>query len=248
MLVFVIALKSPKLSTSWKQVSQLFERTIKSICNQKCQDFQIVVACHEKPITEFHHPKIHYLEVDLPIPNNDTASKEGDKARKLLKGLAYAEKFSPSHVMIVDADDCISKHIVEHVKQNPDSPGWFVKKGYVYREGEKLVYLRSKAFSSLCGSGIIIKYGLHYQLFKGDYYDHKVTQLKDNINLEPLPFSGAMYIAQHGENLYLNNSRNSKQKSQLRSKGYIYVLRDLLQYRLLTGKIRKEFNLFDISS
>ncbi|NJO29572.1 MAG: glycosyltransferase family 2 protein [Richelia sp. SL_2_1] len=178
MLVFVIALKSPKISTSWEAVSNLFERCIKSICNQTYQDFQIVVVCHEKPKIEFHNSKIHYLEVNLPIPENNIQSRHLDKANKLLTGLAYSEKFSPSHVMIVDADDCISKHIVKYVIQNPHIPGWFINKGYVYREGSKFIYLRSKAFSSLCGSGIIIKYGLHLKLFKMVFTIIKLPVLK----------------------------------------------------------------------
>lgn len=247
MLVFVIALKSPKISTSWEIVSNLFERCIKSICNQTSQDFQIVVVCHEKPKIEFHHPKINYIEVDFPIPEKDIESRRLDKGHKLLKGLAYAEKFSPSHVMVVDADDCISKHIAEYVVKNPDCQGWFIKKGYVYQEGSRLVYLRNKAFSSLCGSGIIVKYGLHLQLFKNDIYDHQMTKLENNMDLEPLPFAGGVYITQNGENIYLNKSRSTLLKERLKSKGYIYYLRDLLQYKLLTKKIRQEFGLYNIN-
>lgn len=248
MLVFVIALKSQKISTSWQIVSSLFERCVRSICNQTSQDFQIVVVCHEKPNIKFNHPKIDYIEVDFPIPEGDIISKRLDKGHKLLKGLAYAEKFSPSHVMIVDADDCISKHIAEYAIENPDSQGWFIKKGYVYKEGSRFVYLRSKAFSSLCGSGVIIKYGLHPQLFKNDIYDHQITHLENNINLEPLPFTGGVYITENNENIYLTNSKSSQLKAQIKSKGYIHYLRDVLQYRLLTENIRKEFGLFDISS
>ena len=245
MLVFIIALKSPKVSSSWEVVSQLFERTIKSICNQTCQNFEIVVVCHEKPQIEFHNPKIHYIEVDLPIPGKDSASREADKANKLLTGLAYAKKFNPSHAMIVDADDCVSKHIAKYVNQNPHSHGWYIKKGYVYSPGNKFIYLRNKAFSSLCGSGIIIKYGLHDQLFKNEYYDHKITRLKNNINLEPLPFIGAVYITQNGENIYLTHSRHSQSRAQLKKKGYIHYLRDLLQYRFLNKRNLTDFCLAD---
>src|SRR5689334_19347682 len=104
MLVFVIPLKSPQVSKSWERVSKLFERCIKSVCNQTSTDFHAVVVCNEKPKIEFTHPNITYLTVDFPNPNEKTLVSQGDtdKGRKILKGLIYAQEFSPTHTMAVD--------------------------------------------------------------------------------------------------------------------------------------------------
>ena len=156
MLLFVIPLRSPKVSKSWELVCKLLERTLKSECNQTSPDFRVIVVCHEKPQIEFNHPNVTYLEVDFPVPAQDYKSKSLDKGRKILWGLFHGRQFNPSHTMIVDADDCVSKNIAELVNQNPQSNGWFVNQGYVYQTGSKFIYLRRKAFNKLCGTSNIV--------------------------------------------------------------------------------------------
>jgi len=90
MLVFIIPLKSPQAAKSWSQVSKLFERCVKSICNQTSPDFRVLVVC-EKPDIKFSHPHILYLEVNLPIPQPTKIENEIRK-KKLLMGLAHARK------------------------------------------------------------------------------------------------------------------------------------------------------------
>lgn len=68
MLVFIIPIKSARVSSSWELVSKLFERTIKSVCNQTIPDFRVIIVCHEKPNIKFEHSNVTYIEVDFPIP------------------------------------------------------------------------------------------------------------------------------------------------------------------------------------
>ncbi|MDP5337012.1 MAG: hypothetical protein NWQ28_00360 [Nodularia sp. (in: cyanobacteria)] len=184
------------------------------------------------------------MEVDFTPPASDINSKRLDRGKRLLTGLAYAEKFAPSHIMIVDADDCVSSHLAEFVSQNQDGNGWFIDKGYIYRENSKFIYFRSKAFSQLCGSGVIVKYSNNFDyLFVNDIYDHKIKCLGDGNLLEPLPFIGAVYIIDNGENVYLNSEKLNYLKETLKQKGLIFYLRNFLQYRWLTKSIRNQFNL-----
>ncbi|HEY9299948.1 MAG TPA: glycosyltransferase family A protein [Phormidium sp.] len=78
MIVFVIPLRSQQSSNSWERVLKLFQRCIKSICNQTSPDFRVIFVCHKNQNIELNHPHITYIEVDLlpPDPALKTAAME----------------------------------------------------------------------------------------------------------------------------------------------------------------------------
>lgn len=254
MLVFVIPVKSLQVSKSWNRLSKLFERCIKSVCNQTSPDFRVIVVCHEKPNTQFHHPHIQYIEVDFPPPNLDSASfgqargsGDVDKAQKILTGLAYADKFQPSHIMVVDADDCVSKHLAEFINQNSQADGWYLQKGYIYEEGKNFIYLNLKNFNQSCGSSIIIKYSLYNLLFsERSYYDHNTHVLQNGIQLKPLPFPGAIYSIKNEENQFMKREQTKQLKKKEGS--LLFFIRKAIKYRpiILTKAIRNDFALYSI--
>ncbi|MEH2382129.1 MAG: glycosyltransferase family 2 protein [Nostoc sp.] len=222
MLVFVILLKSQQVSNSWERVTQLFERCLKSICNQTSPDFHAIVVCHEQPKIEFNHPQITYITVDFPPPNepNPIARGETDKGRKILKGLMHARQFSPTHTMAVDADDCISKNLAAFIQQHPNSNGWFIDKGYKYKEGSQYIYIKRKNFYRICNTSNIIRYDLNFLPENAEYnrgygyykyyIDHGKVRgvLENKANpIEPLPFPGAVYIVETGENLFYGSMK-----------------------------------------
>lgn len=106
MLVFTIPLKSAQVSKYWKHVSNLFERCIRSVCNQTLTNFRVLVVCYEEPQTEFTNPCITYVDVEFPVLGLNLRSKRVDKHCMTLVGLKYAQRFEQSHTMHVDADDC----------------------------------------------------------------------------------------------------------------------------------------------
>src|SRR5690606_9193871 len=112
------------------------------------------------------HPNLEFIHVDFepPLLNPDTKDKhdglkEEDKARKILAGLDYIKKYDQDYVMVTDADDCISNKIVAYVDEHTseDTSGWYFKKGYIYREGDKFISLNKENFNTLCGTCIIVK-------------------------------------------------------------------------------------------
>jgi hypothetical protein len=245
MLVFIIPLKSSRVSTSWTRVSQLFERCLKSVCNQTSPNFRVIVVCHEKPDIQFSHPQVEYLEVDFPLPGANQRSKRVDRGRKLLTGLAHATQFNPCHIMAVDADDCVNQYLAEFVERNSQGDGWFIDKGYIYREGQKLIYWRRKDFSQVCGTGIVIKSNLFPLLFKDDIYQHKITVLPNGTPLESLPLIGAIYSV-NGENFYRNDEKVEQLKKENPHKGFLPWLKEIIRLRWLTASIRNEFGLSNI--
>ena len=257
MLVFIIPVKSRAISPDWSLFSRLFERCLRSVCNQTSPNFKVVVVCNEKPQTTFGSSHVEYLMVDFPPPGSEKVSlligiqspKEADKAKKILAGLTYAKKFNPSHTMVVDADDCISKNIAEFVEQNPDGDGWYIKKGYVYKEGKKYIYLNVKNFNHLCGTSIIIKYYLaKYLINDGKHYDHCATYLNNDIRLKPLPFTGAIYSIENRENYRMTVEAVKELKNNIFQNRISFLLEKISKYRiyLLSNSIRQQFGLYKL--
>ena len=219
MIVFIIPLKSAQLSKSWSRVSKLFERTLRSICNQTSPDFRVIIVCHEKPTVNFNHPHVTYIEVDFPVPawqqtgnpQKDYADIRRDKSRKIWTGLIHVRSLNPSHVMFVDADDCISKRIAEFVSQNPHHNGWFISRGYEYQDGSKIIYHKKNNFYKKCGTSHIIRYDLllhdsiKFDNITYDYLRHRnIKEMLDEQgkSLDLLPFDGAVYITENQENIW----------------------------------------------
>jgi hypothetical protein len=268
MLVFITPLKSASVAESWQKVSQLFERCIRSLCSQTSSHFKVVVVCHEEPLVRFSHPNVEYLRVDFPAPRPGVFDdKLVDKAQKLLLGLHYAQKFQPSHVMLVDADDCVNKNLAEFVAQHPNSNGWFVHSGYEYKEGSRFIYLHAKNFYLKCGTSSILKYDaydlpeisdgskpLGKEAFKYliSHRNIRTSMAKRNMPVEALPFPGAIYNIFNGENIYYQkNLSNPQNPRKAHNSDNVLVrhakqLAKVLTSRPLTGAIREEFGLYNI--
>jgi hypothetical protein len=266
MLVFIIPIKSKKLSQSWKTVSSLFERCVKSICNQTTNNFQVIVVCNEKPEIEFTHPQITYIERDFPMIDTEWRTKELDRTRKIITGLIHAQTFKqPSHIMFVDADDCVSNRLADFVAGNPQSNGWYFKKGYMYQDGSKNIRIMRKGFHEYCGTSNIIRYDLfdlptnfdeneclkeradENKYIKNifDSYRHRDiagTLAGKGANIAPLPFPGGVYI-RNNENIYFGVDDQGR---KLSLKSRLLRMKAVLDSRWMTKSLRNEFGLYDI--
>ncbi len=247
MLVFVVPLKSPQASKSWQLVTQLFERCVKSLCNQTSPNYRVIVVCNERPRIKFHHPNITYIEVNFPPANESDPISIGhtDKGRKILKGLIHAQAFSPSHTMAVDADDCVSKHLAEFVHKNQNGHGWFINKGYKYQNGSDIIYIKRSHFYKMCGTCNILKYDLNqlpenpeynrgygYYKFYIDHEKVRETLTQKGTPIKPLPFPGAVYIVATGENLYYGSTK---------------LTFNILNRKFLNPSIQEEFGLHPLN-
>jgi hypothetical protein len=265
MLIFIIPVKSREITNSWELLSRLLERTLKSVCNQTFPDFQAVVVCNQKPNIQFTHSNIHYVEVDFPPPRPiiqdresmvgydyiyslDIANQNADKSRKILTGIDFASRFKPSHIMVVDADDCVSCRLAEFVHRNPRHDGWVMRKGYMYREGSNILYVNIKRFNHVSGTSVIIKNELHQALFENpELYFCSFDNLP-GINMQTLPFIGALYSMLNGENILMSNQTFTRMQGQILS-SIPALVQKFFRYRIrfLNQSIVKEFGLYDVS-
>ena len=262
MFTFIVPVKSAKLASDWPAFSRLFERTLKSICNQKSQNFRVIVACHELPEVQYQNEKVEYLQVSFPPPtlveddwDKNRELKEGDKANKILAAHEKAMTYNPDFIMVVDADDLISNRIVSFTEsQKKDTPGWYIKKGYYYREGAPYLFLNKKTFNNLCGSCIIIRPDLFPLLIIKEpwlYYYHELKEVGDGTELVPLPFAGALYSMANGENHFMSVQHAKKliNKPKIANGKFLLSLwHKFLKYRIrpLTGSFKKSFSFYQV--
>jgi hypothetical protein len=263
MLVFIVPVKSKKTAKSWTELSKLFDRTLRSVCNQTSQDFKVIVVCNEKPITTFEHPNVEYLLVDFPSPGADYGAKIDDRSKRVVAGIFAAKHLQPSHIMSVDADDCISKHIAEFVNQNQEKNGWFVDQGYEYDEGSANIFLKKEGFYRICGTCNIVNYQLlklptqmlpydqltGYDRFISGHSLAKGDLAEQGTPLEPLPFPGSVYVRdQIGESVTIQESFIAKWRRNPKEilRGLKKLLTAPFSQKKLTKEIQEEFGLYSI--
>jgi hypothetical protein len=264
MLVFIVPVKSKKTAKSWTELSKLFDRCLRSVCNQTSQDFKVIVVCNEKPITTFEHPNVEYLIVDFPPPGSDYGAKGDDRAKRVYVGLFAIKDLQPSHVMSVDSDDCVSKHITEFVNQNPDPNGWYIEQGYEYDEGSSTIAVKKEGIYRICGTCNIINYRLfkvpsqilpYDQLTGFDRFlnGHALarTDLAERGNhLQPLPFPAVVYVRDNkGESISMQEPFITKWKRNPKEalRGLKKRLTAPFSQKKITPEIQEEFGLYPLN-
>ncbi|KKJ00463.1 hypothetical protein [Prochlorothrix hollandica] len=230
MLVFIIPVKSATVAKDWGSTCRLFQRTLRSTCQQRSPAFRTIVVCNEHPAPQFHHPQVEFLTVDFVPPAKETnpiARGLTDKGRKVLKGLIHARDTAeptdpPTHAMIVDSDDCVSQRLAGLVQQQPDREGWYLHQGYKYREGDRVLYLKRRNFYRMSGTANIVAFhrlqlpaipeynrGYGYYKFYVDHQKVRAMMADRGTPMDSLPFPGAVYVLATGDNMSGNEDNLS---------------------------------------
>ena len=214
MLIFIVPLRSPKTCSNWADVSNLCNSTLRSLLRQTSPNFQIILCCNELPLNFQPHAQIFPIVEDFLIP---TTWLEGisDIHNKVKRSMIEARQFGASFIMRVDADDLVSKHLVEYTDKHQNSDGWYLRWGYIYPIGEDYIYLRPK-FTAISGSSNILKceviefpesMGTPKQDWLEPVWQHlNVNKLliPYHKQLAPLPFPGVIFRT-HADNMSGSN-------------------------------------------
>lgn len=264
MLSFIVPVKSARVSADWEKFSSLVERTLRSVCNQKDSDYRVIVACHEKPIVNYQNEKIIYLEAEFPIPDLidgqkdlNTQKKEHDKSQKIHLGLDKAKELGTDYVMVVDSDDLISNKIAGFVNTSGGTHGgWYVNKGYFFKESSSFMVKNKKTFNQLCGTSIAIKPEYVGQLFdtkENGYllFKHHIMELDNNVPMDAFPFAAAVYSMMNGENHYFTVDyaiSQNKPKSIFSISELKRLFGKVFRYNfvLIHPVLKKEFGLYKV--
>lgn len=234
MFYFAIPLRSKKSSKNWMQVEKLFNDTIRSIYNQTNKNFKIIVACHDVPRMSVDiDERLEFITVDFPTPST-TNEQMTDKGYKKIYAMKRIKELGAGYVMFLDADDLVSNRLVDFTYSNNDKLGWLIDKGYKYDQASNKIKKTSN-FHKLCGSSSILKYtpedlpdevkfpGYGEKTIKKHIFQYPHAEVVDvyqnskNCRINSLPFEGAIYITNNGENHSASN-QNFKTKIKKRVK------------------------------
>ena len=250
MLVFIVPLQAPEASKDWCRVSALAMRCLTSVFNQQTSDFHALLVCNTPPEGCSDHPHLTIVRRDFPLPDSRPESRMADKWLKVRAGLVAARQFTPCHLMVVDADDCVSPRLAGFAGENPNANGWYFDRGYMHDEGSPLIYLRPHGFDGVCGTSNVVRVELadlpvdeaggrdDNHILRGGHTKIRSEMKELGRPLSPLPFVGAVYNLATGENhtgFSLAGWRSKK-----------VLLQKLIRYRILTRSVRREFNLVEI--
>ncbi len=250
MLTFIMPLKSPAICRDWSYVSRLAERSLKSVCRQTHGAFQLLLVCHRRPETDFAHPALTVIEEEFDVPGPSREERMADKGRKIWRGLVAARANLPGYIMLVDADDCVSRRLAGFVAAHPETAGWFFEIGYLHDQGSRWV-LRKREFHLLCGTSHILRCqpwdlpsNVHenecdYWVASHGHHEMAAFMRSRGTPLTHLPFCGAVYNTATSESYSGMALRNWHSRRIL--------LYKMLNYRLLTRSIRDEYGLYPVA-
>jgi hypothetical protein len=253
MLCFIMALKSPAASANWSVVERLFEQTLISVCSQTDSDFRVIVVCNQVPrLQSPPHASVQFLVRDLPVPTKKTTML--DKWAKLAHGVVAAGELAPDFVMLMDADDLVSNQLSAFANRNRQSNGWIFKTGYHWSYGSRFARL-SNDFN--CGTNAIVnsryirfpktvdeRSRLDCIILKNGHTTIEAAMRQQGTPLDPLPFPGAIWVKDHGDNwttLTFDASPPKRFRSHVRAA--LNNLSNISQQRFITTSLRREFGL-----
>lgn len=234
MITFIVPLRSPLATNNWELTSELCNGTLLSMVRQTSQSFRTLVVCNEPPLRMISNKNIIPIVDDFPVPS-DRKEMMDDKALKISRGFSELQNIRTDHVMIVDADDRLSKHLVEYVADKKSVTGWYFSSGYVYPLKSRFIF-RQTDFHLRCGTSHVIQYRYHNNILRSGGHHKLEMFMRDNgCPLEDLPFAGACYVTDTGQ--------NCSNVSMLRWQGKLHYINKIRNVKYLSKGIKDEFSL-----
>lgn len=249
MFCFIMALKSKQVSSNWDLDCRLLSGTLSSILNQQSTEHRTVVVCHERPdVPDELLKNVEFIDADWePPPKSDYTLGMRDKWKKLGLGLVHVGRSPPEFVMLMDADDLVSKFLVSYCLEKRKEHGFVIKRGYNYVNGSNWI-LCTNQFN--CGTNAVIgtrHFNFPLSLDEREQekclilrFGHTIIESKmaaSGTPLSPVPFHAGIYLLHSGNASLLEQCRRSRHK----------VIREwianLPRLRLLTSSVRREFGM-----
>jgi hypothetical protein len=226
MLAFITTLRHPQNSNEYGQVERLLEDTLRSVAQQTSEEFIVIVVGNRRPSFELP-AKTEFVQVDFPPPAPPTGAQTErapfvwDKGTKLGIGLVAAARHEPTHVMIFDADDFVHRRLAATVAAEPDHGGWVIHDGWMYSRARN-AYIAQPDFNRTCGTSFVVPiaayeippslrtdasqdevaaaYGERLSSIMGAHRNAESWYRDHGRRLTPLPYRGAVYHVDTGEN------------------------------------------------
>lgn len=131
-MIFCIPLKPKAKCSDWLRVCNNLSRTLESIKNQAgWNDNKVIIACHERPILKIEGVNIEYVLADWDV-KDVIGKKYKDKSLKLKKLGVALQRHVNEYVMLLDADDLVSRNLSNFVHETAHDHGYCVERGYTF--------------------------------------------------------------------------------------------------------------------
>jgi hypothetical protein len=247
MLYFGIPVKSRVVSADWQQVGRLLTNTLRSLLNQTSPQFKILVAHHEVPDTPYRDdPRVEFLPLELPPPLYKQEMMV-DKNRKRELVAHRLRREGGGYLMYVDADDLVSNRVAQLVAEGGSPHGYVIERGYELDAASKTVRWAPR-FDRLCGSSSIIHFTpadlpetpfapgavrLRRYMDLGHAHWSRLAQ-SEGRPLAPVPFPGAVYVVNTGENHSVATQNLGSRRA---------LLRRFTPSRPVSDALRREFSI-----
>lgn len=261
-LTFIVPVRHPENARNWAQLKCYLAQTLASIVGQDGDGWQAVVVANRGADLPRLPRGVEVAWVDHPpnpLHERQGVAKEAfldavrlDKGRRILVGMLHAH---PSdYFMVVDDDDLVSRRLAGFVAARCGAPGWYVRDGYVWSTGSRLMYSYAD-FSKLCGTSHIVRSDLFNlpRRFEDAADEYVMKQLGSHIfigdhlaatnaALSPLPFPGAVYRVGHAG----SHSRSTQVAKSFFLRPWVLrqpaeLMRRARRLRWISGQARREF-------
>ncbi|MEJ8842230.1 hypothetical protein WG954_07535 [Lacibacter sp. H375] len=257
----------PKIeSADWKGDIVLLHRTIESVLQQTYPHFSIYVIYTDAPENRLYDPRVKYVEFPYgyqplkemknrqelveKFKSEKKTVRRWDKARKLCYGSKLAKQDRCNYIMALDSDDLLSKHFLAYLNEtsnNNKCKGWYLDKGYLYKQGSNFLIRVPKHMCGLNGSTHMLHADLveipdfhslewnDYNLFTDHGWIRGRVKKYYQAELQPVPDPMLVYVVH----------RSNMSKVNHKEFGFHFkaIVKRIIRGIPLTEKLREEFNL-----
>ena len=144
-LLMIPSLRHPDTARDYHEVLRRFHATLRSVCAQTAGDFRVVVVANTRTGLEDLPGSVEVLVTNLFPPKVSAGEAERveagmrDKDLKLNVGLLYSKPRPARWIYFFDADDWVHRSLLEWIREEPETGGWYIPRGYLYREGSPFI-------------------------------------------------------------------------------------------------------------
>jgi hypothetical protein len=244
-LTFIVPLAAAATVSDWRLTELLCGWTLSSCLAQRHSDITVELCCHDVPAaaTALSDRRLTVHQAPFPPPAKADFAQAGmhDKWRKVALGLIAAKDRGSEYVMIVDADDYVSRRLAGYLSEAHPPNGVILKTGYRYHLGSPVMQI-DRRFN--CGTNAIVHTGRVHLPSSLDAEDRKRSLILtaghttiesamrgQETPLAPLPFPGAVYVthgAQHSvavHGAYTQRTLREKLGAMRRARPTAWLLR-----------------------
>lgn len=263
---FVIPFRPKSESTDWDEDIRLLKRTVASVLRQTYSNLKVYVVYTDDPTIKLPDQRVRYVqfpfghqswdemenrdELFLSFKSEKKAVRRWDKARKICYGSKLAKEAGCDYIMALDSDDLLSENFLDYLASNSRNStcmGWYLDKGYLYRQNSNFLIRVPRYMGALNGSTHVLHSTLvnipdfssldwiDYSQFTDHGWVRRRMKKEYNVLLEAVPAVMLVYVV-HRSNM-----------SQVKQKEYGFTLKAIVKRLLrsvwLTKRLREEFNI-----